>query len=102
MHVPRRAGHFLYQGIDELETVGESIDRAWRDRLAQLSDQMLAESVPYRNLAAAPYTTPLSEILLHLMLHGHYHRGKANVALRTATGAAVGVDYILWQRSVAQ
>lgn len=87
--------------VDELATVGESIDVAMRDRLATLTEPELAEPVAYRNMAGESFTTPLSEILLHLMLHGHYHRGKASVALRAATGAAVGVDYILWRRSVA-
>lgn len=54
--------------------------------------------VSYRNVAGEPFATPLGDILLHVMLHAQYHRGKANAALRVA-GRAAAVDYILWHRS---
>jgi uncharacterized damage-inducible protein DinB len=85
--------------VDELATIGEALDAAWRARFAALTADMLSQPISYRNMAGDPFSTPLSEILLHTMLHGHYHRGKANVAIRAATGAAVGLDYILWCRS---
>lgn len=87
--------------VEELVSVGASMDSAWRARFSELTERMLGLPVSYRNLAGAPHTTPLSEILLHTFLHGQYHRGKASVALRAATGAAVSVDYMLWQWSGA-
>jgi uncharacterized damage-inducible protein DinB len=86
---------------EELATVGAAMDAAWRTWFSELSEGTLSRPVSYKNLAGDPYTTPLSEILLHTMLHGQYHRGKASVALRAATGAAVSVDYMLWQWSGA-
>ncbi len=83
----------------ELAAVGASVDAAWRARFSELTEGMLAQPVSYTNMAGKTFTTPLSEILLHTMLHGHYHRGKACVALRAATGAAVSVDYMLWRRT---
>jgi uncharacterized damage-inducible protein DinB len=85
--------------IDELATIGETLDAAWRTRFMALTEDMLRQPISYKNMAGDPFSTPLSEILLHTMLHGHYHRGKASVALRAATGAAVSVDYILWRWS---
>ena len=35
---------------------------------------------------------------LHLLLHGQYHRGKANAAVCDAGATPVGVDYIAWHR----
>jgi len=87
--------------VEELATVGASMDTLWRTRFSELTERMLGLPVSYRNLAGHPYTTPLSEILLHTFLHGQYHRGKASVALRAATGAAVSVDYMLWKWGAA-
>lgn len=87
--------------VAELATVGGTLDAAWRARFSGLTEETLSQVIAYKNLAGEPYTTPLSEILLHTMLHGQYHRGKASVALRAATGAAVSVDYMLWQWSGA-
>lgn len=86
--------------VDELATIGEALDTAWRLKFTSLREEMLAQPVQYKNMAGDPFSTPLSEILLHTMLHGHYHRGKASAAIRAATGAAVmSLDYILWTRS---
>lgn len=82
--------------VEELASVGAALDAAWRARFAELTDEALARPVSYRNLAGKAFSMPLSEILLHTLLHGQYHRGKATAALRAATGTAVSVDYILW------
>ncbi len=84
--------------LDELEAAGTSVDAAWRAYFAGLRPEALRQAIEYSNSTGRTFVTPLAEILLHLVTHGQYHRGKANVALRTAGAAPVGVDYILWQR----
>lgn len=84
--------------VDELARVGADVDAQWRAFFARLDEQALSESVSYRNLAGDPFTTPLGQLLSHVFMHGHYHRGKANAALKSGNGTPVGVDYILWQR----
>ncbi len=81
-----------------LETAGASVDAAWQAYLGELDAETLNRPVEYTNSAGQAFVTPLGEILLHLMTHGQYHRGKANAALRAAGAEAAGVDYILWQR----
>lgn len=84
--------------VEELAHQGAGIDAGWRRFLADLDASRLGTAIAYRNSAGDSFATPLGEILLHVMLHGQYHRGKANAALRAA-GTPVGLDYILWQRS---
>lgn len=84
--------------LAELELAGASVDAAWRLRLADLDAEALHRQVEYTSSTGRAFITPLGEILLHLMTHGQYHRGKANAALRTAGAEAAGVDYILWHR----
>lgn len=83
----------------ELEQVGAVIDERMRRLFATLTPASLAQAIAYTNLQGLPFRTELGEILLHLLLHGHYHRGKANVALREAGVAPIGVDYIAWHRA---
>lgn len=47
----------------------------------------LAQSAVYRNSKGTTYRTPVPDVLTHLLLHSHYHRGQAAAALR-----ALGVD----------
>lgn len=85
--------------IDQLATAGATVDAAWRGCFATFTEDSLARAISYRSIAGDPFTTPLGEILAHLFMHGHYHRGKANAALSAAGVAPVSVDYILWQRA---
>jgi uncharacterized damage-inducible protein DinB len=87
--------------VEELATIGVAVDAAWRRLFDSLTDDGLSRAVSYRSIAGDPFKTPLGEILLHTMLHGHYHRGKANAALHLAGGSPVSADYILWQWSGA-
>ncbi|WP_411281898.1 DinB family protein [Gemmatimonas sp.] len=82
----------------ELERAGAIIDECMRRVFATLTPESLRQEIAYTNLQGLPCRTELGDILLHLLLHGHYHRGKANVALREAGESTVGVDYITWQR----
>ena len=83
--------------VEALALTGTTVDAAWRKFLAGLRDDALSRPIAYTSIAGDPFTTPLSEIVLHTMLHGQYHRGKANAALRAAGSAPVSADYILWQ-----
>jgi uncharacterized damage-inducible protein DinB len=84
--------------LDELAAAGQSVDLGWRRLLDGLSNAELARVVSYTNSAGQSFTTPLEEILEHVMLHAQYHRGKANVALRAAGLTPAGVDFIAWAR----
>jgi uncharacterized damage-inducible protein DinB len=85
-----------------LATHGDAIDAGWSSFLTALREADLDTTVTYRNSAGDTFTTPLRDILLHVMLHGQYHRGKAIAAIRGAGTELHGVDYILWQRELAR
>ena len=67
------------------------------DRLAE-SD--LDRGVTYTNSAGLTFTTPIGDILLHVALHGQYHRGKVNLLLRASDLAPAPVDFIAYVRGV--
>jgi len=87
--------------LSDLARLGPALDAQMRQALASLTPQQLTAEISYANAEGQAFRTPLGEILLHLMLHGQYHRGKANAALRDIGAGAVGVDYIAWHRAAA-
>lgn len=84
--------------VEELEEVGDVIDAKARDLHATLRVEDLPRAVRYRN-TQGEYETPLGEILLHVAMHGQYHRGKANALLRAAGLEPAPVDFIFWSRA---
>jgi uncharacterized damage-inducible protein DinB len=68
--------------------------------LDEHDDAGLSRVVPYTNSAGKSFATPLDDILLHVMLHGQYHRGKVNVLLRVTGAEPAPVDFIAFVRGV--
>lgn len=84
--------------LPALERVGPPLDDALLDLVRGADEASLARVVVYRN-RSGEQRTPLSDILFHLAMHGQYHRGKANAALRAAGAEPVNVDVITWSRA---
>jgi uncharacterized damage-inducible protein DinB len=58
----------------------------------------LARPVTYKNSAGAQFTSLVEDILLHVCLHGAYHRGQITTALRTSGSIPNPTDYIAFIR----
>jgi uncharacterized damage-inducible protein DinB len=87
--------------VAEARAHAERTGAGYRDFLAQLDDIALAAPVVYTTTDGRPFATPAGEILLHVALHGQYHRGKVNLLLRQHGLDPAPVDYIAWVRSGA-
>ncbi|MCZ8518486.1 MULTISPECIES: DinB family protein [Paenibacillus] len=72
----------------------------YRAYLDALPEDRLDKPIAYRSQAGAPFESSLRDILIHVALHGQYHRGQINAALRAGGIEPAGVDYILYARSV--
>jgi uncharacterized damage-inducible protein DinB len=68
--------------------------------LGRLTDEVLETPVPYTNSAGQSFETPAGDILLHVALHGQYHRGKVNLLLRQHDCPPAPTDYIAFVRGV--
>ena len=62
--------------------------------LDTLTECDLHRMVTYQNSAGISFETPVRDILYHVFLHAHYHRGKVNLLLRQAGLTPAPVDYI--------
>lgn len=67
---------------------------AFKELISGLHDAALDSPVRYVNSAGKAFATPLSDILLHVALHGQYHRGKVNALLRLRGVEPAPVDFI--------
>lgn len=76
----------------------ENLD-AYRSYLDSCSEQDLSREVTYRNSSGREFDTPLGEILLHVFLHGTYHRGQIARELRDAGDEPVNTDFIQFVRA---
>lgn len=73
----------------------------FRGLISAVNDATLDAPIKYSNSAGATFVTPLGDILLHVAMHGQYHRGKVNLLLRQSGSEPVPVDFIRFARGVA-
>jgi uncharacterized damage-inducible protein DinB len=86
--------------LAEIGHAGQSLDTRLSTLLGALAPADLARDVRYATTSGQEFQTPLGDILVHLLMHGQYHRGKANAALRAIGVEPASVDFIAWQREL--
>jgi uncharacterized damage-inducible protein DinB len=80
-------------GRDALEGRLKEVALRWRAYLGGLSAGDLARPMAYRNTKGEAFSYPLGDVLLHLVLHGAYHRGQVALLLRSAGTQPPLTDY---------
>ncbi len=98
---PPRTGVWPELPPVELEALAERVFDGYASYLSRLTEAQLGERCAYANSAGRSFDTPVGEILLHVALHGQYHRGKVNLLLRQAGLAPAPTDYIAFVRGAA-
>jgi len=71
----------------------------WMRCLEALDDEALEDGVAYRNSKGEFWTSTVTDILMHVVLHAAYHRGQIAAAIREAGGTPAYTDYIHAVRS---
>jgi uncharacterized damage-inducible protein DinB len=80
--------------MEELAAEFDVARDGWARFLDTQSDADVARAIHYANLKGDPFSSPLGDILAHLPLHGHHHRGQINADLRAAGVTPPAVDFI--------
>jgi uncharacterized damage-inducible protein DinB len=86
--------------LDETRDLSGEVHRGYAAFLSSLRDDDLDLPVEYTNSAGKDFSTPIGDILLHVSLHGQYHRGKVNLMLRENGQTPAPTDYIAFVRGV--
>jgi uncharacterized damage-inducible protein DinB len=95
-----RVGLWPQPSPDALATLLDAVHAGYAELLEQQTPQTLDVTVSYTNSAGRSFDTPLGEILLHVVLHGQYHRGKVNLLLRQRGAEPAPTDFIAFVRGV--
>ena len=82
----------------ECENLANENQKAYTGLLASLSEDKLNSLVTYRNFKGTEFHTPVRDILMHVALHGTYHRGQIAIAMRAEGGMPVDTDFITFVR----
>ncbi|MUT64664.1 DinB family protein [Paenibacillus sp. NEAU-GSW1] len=85
----------------ELASIEELLAENERSYLAYveaITEERLDDNVTYANQSGTLFHTSIRDILTHVALHGQYHRGQINRALREASGEPAALDFILFSR----
>lgn len=82
----------------ELKKMMEVTHNAYKEYLAELRKERLSDKITYTNSTGNRFTNSIGDILLHVALHGQYHRGKINHILRRSGHAPAPTDYISFLR----
>ena len=67
--------------------------------VADLTEEGLRAEAVYRNSKGVEYRTPVHDVLTHVVLHSHYHRGQAAAALRSLGVDPPWTDFIAFARA---
>lgn len=66
----------------------------WQALLGGLDDAALSQPCSYVNTKGESWSSATGDVLLHVLLHGAYHRGQVASAVRAAGGEPAYTDYI--------
>ncbi len=80
--------------LEECAGLVQANQRELTATVGALDRAALARGVTYKNSAGQEFTTSIEDILLHVCLHGTYHRGQIAWALRHGGGVPMPTDYI--------
>jgi uncharacterized damage-inducible protein DinB len=81
-----------------LAQLARAVGAGWAHLVAELDDAGLARPVAYVNSAGRSFENALGDLLLHVLLHGQWHRAQVALLLRDAGHEPAPQDYVAWVR----
>ncbi|MFN8580547.1 MAG: DinB family protein [Gemmatimonadaceae bacterium] len=97
---PTRLAVWPALSIDECAFYAAENMTGFESVIAGATPNDLHAALSYVNSAGQAFTTPLDDILLHVALHGAYHRGQVSLLVRRGGGVPAPTDYIAFVRGV--
>jgi uncharacterized damage-inducible protein DinB len=86
--------------LEECAELSEENRRRFAAFVERLTSEDLRRTVHYRNSAGLEFDTPIEDILLHVAMHGSYHRGQVSLLVRDAGAEPRPTDFITFVRGV--
>ncbi len=86
----------LHEG--ELAELAAENREGYARLLGGMTESEMGRVVGYTNQRGETYRTSVEDILIHIAMHGSYHRGQIAAGVRGAGGKPVNTDYITFIR----
>jgi uncharacterized damage-inducible protein DinB len=83
---------------EDAEQLRQSVVAGYDAFIATLDDAGLERVVSYNTTDGRPFSNTVGDILVHVALHGQYHRGKVNLLLRQGEATPAPADFISFVR----
>jgi uncharacterized damage-inducible protein DinB len=77
--------------IDQCASELDALRQAWRDILQHVDPE---SSIEYRNTKGDAFTSPVDDVLTHVLMHSAYHRGQIATVVRQGGQTPASTDYI--------
>ncbi len=84
--------------VEECATLATETHHDWDAYLAGVSEAGLAAELAYVNSAGQAFRSTVEDVLLHVALHGAYHRGQVALTVRDGGGTPSPTDFIALAR----
>jgi uncharacterized damage-inducible protein DinB len=84
--------------LEELNAMAAANRGDYAHYLPSLGEGDLTSEVAYASQRGDSYRTEVGDILIHVAMHGSYHRGQIASAIRAAGADPVNTDYITYVR----
>ncbi len=84
--------------LEQCATLADHLRAELAALLATLTPESMPGMILYRNSAGRAFETAVGDVLIHLALHGAYHRGQIATRLRQAGVEPINTDYITFVR----
>lgn len=95
---PPRAPVWPQTGLEETAALAAQVHEDLASWLSRADDDSLAAEIAYVNSAGDRFVSRAVDILLHVLLHGAYHRGQIALLLRQGGAVPAPTDYIAFVR----
>jgi len=86
--------------LEQCTGLADENARGFEHYVSTVSEAGLATEVGYVNSAGQAFRSRVDDILLHVAMHGSYHRGQIASQVRKAGGTPAATDYIGFVRGV--
>lgn len=80
--------------LDQASAGIEELAKKWEAFVARLDEAAGARMISYVNSKGEPWSSAVADVLMHVVMHGGYHRGQIAADLRGAGFVPAYTDYI--------
>lgn len=95
---PRTGPVWPVMTVDECAALAAENRATFRAYVDRLTSDDLRRTVHYRNSAGDEFDNAIEDILVHVAMHGSYHRGQVTMLVRDAGAEPRPTDYIAFVR----